>query len=99
MPACLAASMMVVPLGTATGVPSMVRLTSSLIGSRHRRRAAPVDVGLELPAELRDAADDRGGAGVGKDADGLAGHVVGEVEEEVQVLHLPFAGQDPLQDL
>src|SRR5258705_8496555 len=91
--------MMVVPLGTLTGVPSMVRLTRSLIGSRHRRRATPGEIGLEFPAELLDAADHRGGAGVGEDTDGLAGHVLGEVEQEIQVLRLPLTREDALQDL
>src|SRR6187397_3130011 len=101
MPACLAASMMVVPLGTLTGAPSMVTFTSSSVIRLHRRHcrlARALNVGLELVTELLNSAHDRGGAGVAQHADGFASHVVGEIEQQLEVFLLPLPRQDSLQD-
>src|SRR5438067_9410718 len=88
-----------VSLGAAVAVmPSPVTMGWPL--SCECRRGAPRarDIGFEFAAELLDAAHHRGGARIGKHADSLAGHLVGQVEEQVQVLVGPFPGQDPLQD-
>src|SRR5581483_9052129 len=102
MPACLAASMMVVPRGTVTVAPSMVRVTRSWVMAGplrpgQRGPPGPREVGLELAAELLDPAHHRRGAGVAQHADGLAGHVLREVEEEVEIAGLALAAEDPLQ--
>src|SRR4051812_42350050 len=63
-----------------------------------RRLARAGDVGLELGAELLDSAHDRSGAGVAQHADRLAGHVLGEVEQELEVFLLALPGENPLED-
>src|SRR5687768_8971251 len=100
MPACLAASMIVIPLGTLICAPSIVTVTvSSGMHFREsvRRLPRPLDVGVELPAEFLDTAHDGSGAGVAEHADGLAGHALREVEQELEVGLLALPGQDPLQ--
>src|SRR5713101_4051893 len=80
-----------VPGGTLTGTPSMVRLIEpSAIGRRPSGRHGaflPRDVRLELALELPDPAHDRRRARVRQHADRLPRHVVGEVEQQVEVLH------------
>src|SRR5687767_7821183 len=113
MPACLAASMIGVPFGTATCMPSIVTVTNSCSGirflssslmlgpasrGRQRRLARAGDVGLELGAELLDAAHHRRGAGVAQHADRLAGHVFREVQQQLEVLLPALARQNPLED-
>src|SRR6476646_6682398 len=110
MPACLAASMMVMPLGTLTRAPSMVTLTSSsaiAIGRGIKCRtshccqsglASALDVRLELLAELLNSAHDRRRAGVAEDADRLAGHVVRQIEQQLEMFLFTLAGQNPLQN-
>src|ERR671916_2137851 len=109
-PASFAASRMLVPAGTVTWRPSTVRLTAGAAAgavmpsvSRDRggaHRAPPLgDVRLELVAELLDPAHDRRRARVAQHADGLARHVLRELEERVEVLHRPLARLDALHDL
>src|SRR5437667_12423310 len=93
-----------VPGGTLTGIPSIVKLTTlSAISAQPSRDhyGLPLarDVVLEFTAELLDAGDDRCGAGVREDADGLSRHVLGEVEQQVEIRRLSLARQDPLEDL
>src|SRR3989440_9297971 len=101
-----------VPFGTLTGTPSMVRLTSSSGITRppslfprppwschHHRLASPRDVVFELVPELLDPGDDGRGARVRQDADRLSGHVLREVEQQVQVGHLATSREDALEDL
>src|SRR3990170_4950362 len=70
--------------------------TSSNRGQRRLPRA--LDIRFELLPELLDSAHDRSGAGIAQDADRLAGHVVGEVEQQLEVLLLTLPRQDPLQN-
>ena len=67
---------------------------------RQRRLAIAVsgDIRLELAAELLDPAYDRRGAGIAEHADRLARHVLGQVEQQLEVFLLPLPRQDPLQD-
>src|SRR2546428_9586062 len=93
-----------VPGGTLTGTPSMVRLmTPSAISAPpscdHHGLPLARDVVLEFAAKLLDAGDDGRGAGVGEHADRLPGHVVREVEQEIEIGRLPLAREDPLEDL
>src|SRR3989440_9010678 len=101
-----------VPFGTLTGTPSMVRLTSSSGITRppslfprppwschHHRFASSRDVVFELVPELLDAGDDGRGARVRQHADRLAGHVLGEVEQQVQGGRLALARENALEDL
>src|SRR3989442_10585812 len=93
-----------VPGGTLTGTPSMVRFTTpsaiSAPPSRdHYGLPLARDVVLEFAAKLLDAGDDGRGAGVGEHADRLPGHVVREVEQEIEIGRLPLAREDPLEDL
>src|SRR4029078_5983485 len=111
MPACLAASMMVVPFGTAIRVPSIVTVTVSWVISdgslvvyfssyRNQRRLPRLgDVRFELRAEFLDPAHHRGRARVAQDADGLPGHLLRQVEQKIQILFLPLPRQDPLENL
>src|SRR5256885_9435978 len=83
-----------VPGGTLTGTPSMVRFTTpsaiSAPPSRdHYGLPLARDVVLEFAAKLLDAGDDGRGAGVGEHADRLPGHVVREVEQEIEIGRLP----------
>src|SRR5437879_2476767 len=93
-----------VPGGTLTGMPSIVRLTTSLAISALPSRdqhGLPLarDVVLEFTAELLDAGDDGRRAGVGEHADRLPRHVLREVEQEIEVCRLPLPRKDPLEDL
>src|SRR5450755_2331944 len=93
--------MIIVPLATWTGTPSMVTDTiSSLMPSHsHRgRRVRRVEVTVEVRAEFLDPAHDRRRAGVAEHADGLAGHVLRQVEQQVEIRFLSFAGEHPLEN-
>src|SRR6185436_13382613 len=57
-----------------------------------------LDVRLELVAELLNAAHNGGRTGVAKYADGLAGHVIREIKQQLEVLLLALPGQNPFQD-
>src|SRR5207245_64398 len=64
--------------------------------SRHHHRLAPPrQVFLELTPELLDPRDDRRGARIAEYADRLAGHVLGEVEQELEVRRLPLSRAGP----
>src|SRR5678815_3731724 len=92
--------MMGVPAGTPTVIPSMVTLTSACSGMLDRlkrRRARPAQVRIELGAEFLDAAHHRGRARVAQHADGLARHLLGQVEQEVEVARLALPGDDALE--
>src|SRR5437879_4518016 len=100
-----------VPFGTLTGTPSIVRFTSSSSitlpsspvplrrSCHHHRLAPPREVILELASELLDPGDDGRGARVRQHADRLAGHVLREVEQQIQVGRLALSGEDALEDL
>src|SRR2546423_7224793 len=95
---------MVVPSATVTGRPSMVRFTifcSAML--RHRRRyrveTAALNEGLEFAAELLDAGDDRDRTRIAQHADGLPRHLLGDVEQGVEVFYGSFAVPDTLEDL
>src|SRR3982751_3366918 len=103
MPACFAASMMVVPLGTLTGEPSIVTVTNSsaitVVSHRcHCRLSGALNVRFEFVAELLNAAHDGCCAGVAQHTDCLAGHVIREVQQELEMFLLSFPCQDALQD-
>src|SRR6266545_620979 len=75
--------------------------SSLLATSSHgfqRMRRGPAQTRIELRPELLDPAHDRRGAAVAQHADGLPGHLVGEVEQEIEILGLSLAAEDPLQD-
>src|SRR6266480_6947158 len=88
-----------VPGGTDTGTPSMIRL----IMPSAIRPPSPValarQIGLKLAPEFLDAADDGRRARVRQYADRLAGHVLGEIEQEIQIVRLSLPREDPLEDL
>src|SRR5207249_1021078 len=60
---------------------------------------APRDIVFEFLLELLDSGHDWGGAGIRQHTDRLTGHVVGEVEQQIQVGRLPLPRQDPLENL
>src|SRR5689334_6043602 len=104
MPACLAASMIVVPLGTLSVMPSIVTLTrSSAIRSSsdgsHGRLTRTGHIGFEFGSELLDPADHRRGARVAQHTDGRAGHVLRQVEQQLKVFLLALPRQDALENL
>src|SRR6266702_3322429 len=100
-----------VPLGTLIGRSSIVRVTRSsaitLPASRsphpgcscHQRPAPAGDVVLELIPELLDPRDHRCRARVREHADRLAGHVLRQIEQQVEVLRLALARENALEDL
>src|SRR5579884_1933524 len=99
-PAYFAASRIDVPGGTVTWRPSIVRVMSAML--RHRRHEEMLlllDQRLEVPAELLDARRDRRGARITQHADRLAGHVLADIQEGIQVFRRPVAGDDPLENL
>src|SRR5262245_60724998 len=100
-PAAFAASRIDVPAGTDTGRPSIVRLTIwvMLRHSRHEEMRLLLDQRFELTRELLQPRHDRRRARVAEYADGLPCHVVGDLEQRVQVLRGAFAGGDALEDL
>ena len=65
----------------------------------HRGRPLARDERLELVPELLQPADDRCGARVAEHADRLAGHVLRQVEQRVEVLERALTGDDALEDL
>ena len=82
--------MTVVPSSTSTLRPSMstvgMRVRLRAIAGTARRTTAPsARVLLELGAELRDEAAHRHRGRVGERADGVAHHVVRDVEQQVDV--------------
>src|SRR5256885_16583256 len=92
-----------VPGGTETGTPSIVRLIkpsaiSRLPSANHDGLAFACEIGFKLPAEFLDAADDRGGARVRQHADRLARHVLGKIEEQIEILGLALPRGDPPHD-
>src|SRR5690348_4239533 len=60
---------------------------------------AVVDVLLELAAELADVARDCDRRGLTERAEALAVDAVADVEQEVELVLLRFAGFEPAQDL
>src|SRR3954470_11061091 len=92
-----------VPGGTETGTPSIVRLIkpsaiSRLPSANHDGLAFACEIGFKLSAEFLDTADDRRGARIGQHADRLARHVLGQIEEQVEILGLALPREDPLHD-
>src|SRR5262245_30793204 len=85
-----------VPGATETGTPSIVRLTS---WSGIDRLLLSRQIRLKLPAEFLDAADDGRRARVRQHADRLARHVLGEIEQQVEIFGLALPRQDPLENL
>src|SRR3954467_6678329 len=65
---------------------------------RHGWFTRTLDIRLELVAELLDPAHDRRGAGIAQNADGLAGHVVGQIQQELEMLLLSLPRQNPLEN-
>src|SRR5262252_1464764 len=98
MSSLCAASITVLPPGTCTWRPSISRLTVVLIGSDVVRNetALVVDVVLELVAEVLDEALHRQRSGVAERADRPSGDVVGDREQEIEVLVLALAALDPI---
>src|SRR5690348_4498028 len=93
--------MMLLPLGTCTDTPSMVTDNISTVivsHSRCHRGTRTGEIRLEFAAELLQTADDRRGARVAEDADGPAGHVVSQGEQQVEVAGLSLSRQQPLQN-
>src|SRR5438874_6096107 len=54
---------------------------------------------LELAAEFLDPRDDRDGARITQDADRLAGHVFGDLEQRVEIFHRSLSVTNALHDL
>src|SRR5437867_6679269 len=93
-----------VPGGTLTGAPSIVRLImpsaiSRLPSADHYRLALAREIGFEFASEFLDPTHDGCRARVRQHADRLPRHVLGEIEEEVEVFGLALPRQDPLHDL
>src|SRR5882724_440041 len=107
MPRPFAASITVAPFLTSVSLPSMVSLgTSGGLSLAKRRRgriprlghhaALVVDVVLEFAAEMLDEALHRQRGGVAERADGASGDVVGDVDQQIEVLALSLAVLDPV---
>src|SRR5215467_2721580 len=105
MPRPFAASITVAPLRTSVSLPSMVTfgISGGLSLAKRRRGRIPrlghhaalvIDVVLELAAEMLDEALHRQGGGVAERADGAPGDVVGDVDQQVEVLVLSLAVLD-----
>src|SRR5215207_1249243 len=115
---------MLVPSGTRTARPSIVRLMSfgaggadcgaaavvsamtTLVGRHERggrgaahRTALAGDVRLELVTEFRDPGHDGRGAGVAEHADRLARHLLGDLEQGVEITHRSLPCLDAFEDL
>src|SRR5882672_10958605 len=100
--------MRLVPLGTLTETPSMVRVTcsvgvSGISTSGNRRGGGQAllvgDVVRELVPERRHVAPHRHGDGVPEGTDGVSLNPIAQVDEEVQVGQLALAVLEPLEDL
>src|SRR4051812_42638729 len=61
--------------------------------------SATLNQGFEFTAELLDPRDHRHSAGVAEHADGLPGHLIGDVEESVQIFGRSLTIPDALEDL
>src|SRR5689334_12186288 len=105
MPRPFAASITVAPFGTSVSLPSIVTLGMSgrlplreagrgRVAGLGRQAALVIDVVLELGAEVLDETLHRQRRRVAERADGAPGDVVGDVDEEVEVLALPLAVLD-----
>src|SRR5690349_7749306 len=94
MPARSAAWITVWPSGTSTFLPSIssVGMRAELRRGGLERAASETRVLFELGAELRDERSRRHRGGVGQRADGVAHHVAGDVQQQVDVrrLGVPF---------
>src|SRR5918999_225060 len=64
----------------------------------HGGLARALDVRLELVPKLLDPAHNRRGAGVAQHADRLAGHVIRQIQQELEMLLLALPCQNALQD-
>src|SRR5690606_23037527 len=100
MPACSAASMMRVPLGTVTSMPLIRQVTVSVCSFAivsHRERAgryfAPA-ARYVFVAELRDRARDRRRARIAQHRDRPARHAAADLEQRVEIFHRPLTGLD-----
>src|SRR3954470_12089536 len=93
-----------VPGGTETGTPSIVRLIkpsaiSRLPSANHDGLAFACEIGFKLPAEFLDTAHDRRGARIRQHTDRLARHVLGKIEQQIEILGFALSREDPLHDL
>src|SRR5258705_12829301 len=93
MPAWSAAWITVWPSATSTFRPSIssVGMRAELRRGGLERAAPEARVLLELGAVLRDERAHWHGGGVGERADGVAHHVAGDVEQQVDVRRLGVA--------
>src|SRR5438874_273196 len=104
-PAAFAASRIDVPAGTETRRPSIVRLTPCVMygsASRHGRHEMMRllrDERLEITPELLQSGDNRRCARIAQDTDRLARHVVGDLEQRVEILGRAVARGDALENL
>src|SRR5712692_7476240 len=110
IPIWRAACHTVVPFGTATGRPSILRWTiGTFCGNSidtpsgpHRRPdvAGPCrDVVLVLWSEIPEGGAEARGHALPQQAETGAGHIPGDSIQEVEVLHPAFASEDPVVDL
>src|SRR6266446_1250353 len=93
-----------VPGGTLTGAPSIVRVIKPsaicrLPSAHHYGLALACEIGFEFASEFLDPTHDGCRARVRQHADRLAGHVLGEIEQQVEVFRFALPGQNALHDL
>src|SRR6202162_2406091 len=85
MSSLCAASITVLPLGTATALPSTSRFNILVSDIARDQTLLVIDVVLELAAKMLDEALDRQRCGIAQRANGAAGDVVGHGEQQVEV--------------
>src|SRR5215510_8944372 len=93
-----------VPGGTDTGVPSIVRLMRPSViscqsSADHDGLLLARQIGFEFAPELLYATHDWCGTRIRQHTDRFPGHVLGQIEQEVEIFCFPLPRQDPLHDL
>src|SRR6266567_1076735 len=85
MSSLCAASITVLPLGTATGLPSTSRFNILVSDIGRDQTLLVLDVVLELATKMLDEALDRQRGRVAQRADGASGDIVGHVNQQIEV--------------
>src|SRR5258706_16138111 len=96
MPAWRAASIISVPLGAWTGLPSIVRVTRSGMLDHHRFGN---NILVKIAGEFLDDGDRRHGGGVAQRAEGAAQHVLRKLAQQCGVLASAIAFAHTREDL
>src|SRR5260370_40448984 len=96
MPAWRAASMMSVPLGASTGLPSIVSFTRSGILDHHRFRN---NIFVEIAGEFFDDGDRGHRRRVAERAEGPAEHVLRKLAQQRDVFAAAVSLAHPREDL